>query len=156
MPTMHVVKPFNLLLNEEEQKAAGASSAMVRYGVGRHDDVPTVIADHPYALLHLGDESAAAAASGPVTGNSLAVDLDNAVRRAETAEKALEAERVAHAETRKKLAEAHDVTTPDNAASALTVRHKGRGLFAVFRGEEQLTEPMPKAEAEERKALEQG
>ncbi|WP_449411082.1 hypothetical protein [Methylobacterium komagatae] len=163
MPTLHVVRPFNLILNEEERKAANASSTMLRYEAGRHDDVPSVIADHPYVRMHLGDESAAAAASKPVSGNALAVDLDAAVRRAEAAEKALQAEREAHAatkakyaETAEKMVEAHEITTPDeDVIQELTVRHKGRGLFAVFRGDEQLTEPMPKAEAEERKALEQ-
>ena len=34
----------------------------------------------------------------------------------------------------------------------ISVRHKGRGLFAVYRGEEQITDPMPKVEAQQRKA----
>jgi hypothetical protein len=153
MPTLHVVKPFNLLLNTEEQAAAGVDSPMLSFGVGRHDNVHKVVAQHPYVRLHLGDENAAAAAVKPVSGNSLAVDLDAAIRRAEAAEKALEAERAAHAKTRAKLAEVsgadedEDEDQPDEASGDLTVRHKGRGLFAVFRGDEQLTEPMPKAEA---------
>lgn len=159
MPTLHVVKPFNLLLNSEEQKAIGAAGPMVRFGVGRHDDVHDLIAAHPYAQLHLGDENAAATSATPVSGNPLAVELDAAVRRAEAAEKALEDERAAHAMTQALLDE---LTAPDTDANAddtgagesdeISVRHKGRGLFAVYRGEEQITDPMPKVEAQQRKA----
>lgn len=155
MPTLHVVKPFNLLLNHEEQTAAGVDKPMLNFGVGRHNDVHKVIAEHPYVKLHLGDESAAAGAVRPVTGNALAVDLDAAVRRAEAAEKALEAERAAHAKTRAKLVEAGGDDEPEEATGMFTIRRKGRGLFAVFRGEEQLTDPMPKAEAEARRLSEQ-
>lgn len=164
MPTLHVVKPFNLLLNPEEQKAIGAAGPMVRFGVGHHDDVHDLIAEHPYAQLHLGDENAAATSATPVSGNPLAVELDAAVRRAEGAEKALDDERAAHAETRAQLAEAHEITASAGEAASsdddasdddhaeISIRHKGRGLFAVYRGEEQITEPMPKVEANQRKA----
>lgn len=157
MPTLHVVKPFNLLLNHEEQTAAGVDKPMLNFGVGRHDDVHKVIAEHPYVKLHLGDESAAAGAVRPVTGNALAVDLDAAVRRAEAAEKALEAEKAAHAKTRAKLEQFGDAEEDEagQASGVLTIRRKGRGLFAVFKGEEQLTDPMPKADAEARRLSEQ-
>ncbi len=40
----------------------------------------------------------------------------------------------------KRCVEAHEITTPDDeTVRALTVRHKGRGLFAVFGVEDQLT-----------------
>lgn len=155
MATLHVVKPFNLLLNHEEQEAAGVDKPMLSFGVGRHDGVHKAIADHPYVKLHLGDENAATGAVKPVSGNSLAVDLDAAVRRAEAAERALEAERAAHAKTRAKLAEAaaadEDEAEPDQSGGVFTIRRKGRGLFAVFHGDEQLTDPMPKAEADARR-----
>ncbi|MET3481551.1 hypothetical protein [Methylobacterium sp. 1973] len=154
---MHVVKPFNLLLNHEEQVAAGVDKPMLNFGAGRHDDVHPVIAGHPYVKLHLGDEKAAAGAVKPVTGNPLAVDLDAAVRRAEAAERGLEAERAAHAKTRAKLEAVGgaDDDEADAPSGLYTIRRKGRGLFAVFRGEEQLTDPMPKVEAEARRQSEQ-
>lgn len=157
MATLHVVKPFNLLLNTEEQQASGATKPMLSFGVGRHDDVHKVVAEHPYVKLHLGDENAAAAAAKPVSGNSLAVDLDAAVRRAEAAEKALEAEKAAHAKTRAKLdaVGGDDEDEADHPAGLITIRRKGRGLFAVFRGDEQLTDPMPKVDAEKRRLSEQ-
>ena len=157
MATLHVVKPFNLLLSPEEQQAAGVSKPMLSFGVGRHEDVHAVVADHPYTALHLGDENAAVAAAKPVTGNAMAVDLDAAVRRAEAAEKALDVEKAAHAKTRAKLEQSGDadVDEADQPTGTFTIRRKGRGLFAVFKGDEQLTDPMPKVDAEARRLSEQ-
>lgn len=178
MPTLFFRKACTVLLNDEERTAHGTDKFV--FGVGRHDDVPEAIADKPYVQAHLGTDkdvrAAVPAANSPTTGTggeaalaAMTTERDEAVERAERAEaslmdalNALSAEQAAHAETQKLLEDAtapdgqddgtQDGTETEKAVGDLTIRHKGRGLWAVFRGESQISEPMAKADAEAKAA----
>lgn len=80
--SIYVLKAFSLLLNEAEMAAAGVAQNIVRFGMGRHDDVPGVIADHPQVKAHCGsDEQLAgvmAAPTGPTVPMVPLADLEAA------------------------------------------------------------------------------
>ena len=253
--SIFVINAFNLLLNEVEMAAAGVASNMVRLGVGRHDNVPDVIANHPQTRLNSGDDAQLAAVMAAPTAPAAdmvpladlvaargeaeslrqqVADLENRAgvqasmvsalqdqaRTAGEARAASESALVEAAERIRSLASrlnippesvmppalagratetaaapdasqdapqapapaseaatppaepvaavpapaaaaepasptpeiqtagTPDVQTPAEPVAAVTVQHKGAGRYAVFRGDEQVTEPTTRDEAE--------
>jgi hypothetical protein len=260
--SIYVLKAFNLLLNEVEMAEAEATSNLIHFGIGRHDNVPDVIAKHPQVKANTGDDSQLASvmtAPTPPTGDmvpladltaaqaeaadlreqvanlqarsalhaSMVETLQGQLREAGDARAQSEAALVEATESIRSLASrlnlppesvmppalaarpanaadgvstaeaapetaapsgeappapaadgagpvveapiltppaavAPDVQTPGNpegqtsgtppatdpAAPAVTVQHKGAGRYAVFRGEEQVSEPTTREEAE--------
>lgn len=70
--SIYVLKAFNLLLNEVEMAAAEATSNLLHFGIGRHDNIPDVIANHPQVKANTGDDSQLASvltAPTPPTGD---------------------------------------------------------------------------------------
>lgn len=74
--SIFVLKAFSLLLNEAEMAAAGVSQNILRFAMGRHDDVPDVIANHPQVKTHTGsDADLAGAMTAPAASTVPTVPL---------------------------------------------------------------------------------
>lgn len=167
MAELHFAKPCTYTAPDGTQRA---------FAPGRYADVPDDIAGHWFVKAHLvqdGEESLAPetaplqheervkvkAALDAVEGRARGAEAerDAAVSRAEALQADLDAERAAHAETRRRLDEA---TAPEGATDAddadefagkvHTVKRGQAGSYKVVKGDEIVAEGLKKAEAEAR------
>lgn len=155
MPDLTFAKPCTFTAPDGTQRV---------FAPGVHHDVPDDVADHWFIKAHLAREADApvAPATAPLTHEERAqvkaaldaaegrargaeAERDAAMSSADALQAALDAERAAHEETRRLL---DDATAPDAAEGDLIIRHRGRGTYAVMRGEEVVVDGLTKPEAE--------
>ena len=86
--SIYVLKAFNLLLNEAEMAAAGVATSLLRFNIGRHDEVPDVIASHPQVQVHCGTDAQLSDVIAAPTGSTvdMAPRADLEAARAEAAD----------------------------------------------------------------------
>lgn len=165
MTDLTFAKPCTLTLEDGTQRV---------FVPGLHRDISDDIANHWWVKAHLVQEADAPAApeSAPLINEErvkvkAAIDAadgrsrgaeaarDAAVSRADSLQQQLDAERQAHAETRALLDAATapqggDSSETDEKVGDLTVKHRGRGTFAVMRGDTILADGLTKEAAEAR------
>lgn len=162
MTDLTFAKPCTLTLEDGTQRV---------FVPGLHRDISDDIANHWWVRAHLVKEADAptASESAPLAheerlkvtaainaaesrARGAEAERDAATSRADGLQHQLDAERQAHAETRALLdaatAPAGDDKDADETVGDLTVKHRGRGTFAVMRGDTVLVDGLTKEAAE--------